>query len=624
MTYDFLRKIPLFAELSEDDLERLCEMVEEVQLPAGDFLVAEGDPGDRAYVIKEGHVEIIKSASGREVLLAVRSSGDVIGEMSLLEEAPRMASVRARTDVLALAIHKEQFEYLLDTSSSAARTLLHTVLARLRSTESLLGQSDKMAQLGTLTAGVAHELNNPAAAVRRGAAHLQEAIRHFGQAHSQVSRVAWDQTQQETLQRLEQQAQEGAVRPPEMDALARSDLEFELESWLDERGVPEAWNLAPMLVNLNYDTSGLTALVEHFSPDQLSAIVHWLESTYTVHSLMAEIGQGAGRISEIVKALKSYAYLDQAPVQAVDIHEGIDNTLIILRHKLKESKNGQSISVRREYAPNLPKIQAYGSELNQVWTNLIDNAADALADAASSGTESPVITIRTRHESDWVIVEIEDNGPGIPKAIQSKVFDPFFTTKPPGKGNGLGLNITYNIVVQKHRGDIKVFSQPGKSCFEIKLPINFESATGTPMPVTAIPQPSDEELQRILETNQNIAVVGISAQEDLPAHTIPAYLQRKGYRIFPVNPNLDAVLGQKAYPDLLAVPEPVDLVLIFRRSEHVPPIVDQAIQIGAKIVWMQEGIINESAAEVARRAGLEVIMDLCMRTTHRRLMKAER
>jgi predicted CoA-binding protein/signal transduction histidine kinase len=481
-----------------------------------------------------------------------------------------------------------------------------------------------MAQLGTLTAGVAHELNNPAAAVRRGAAHLQEAIRHFGQAHSQVSREAWDQTQQETLQRLEQQAQEGAVRPPEMDALARSDLEFELESWLDERGVPEAWNLAPMLVNLNYDTSGLTALVEHFSPDQLSAIVHWLESTYTVHSLMAEIGQGAGRISEIVKALKSYAYLDQAPVQAVDIHEGIDNTLIILRHKLKESKNGQSISVRREYAPDLPKIQAYGSELNQVWTNLIDNAADALADAASSGTESPVITIRTRHESDWVIVEIEDNGPGIPKAIQSKVFDPFFTTKPPGKGNGLGLNITYNIVVQKHRGDIKVFSQPGKSCFEIKLPINFESATGTPMPVTAIPQPSDEELQRILETNQNIAVVGISAQEDLPAHTIPAYLQRKGYRIFPVNPNLDAVLGQKAYPDLLAVPEPVDLVLIFRRSEHVPPIVDQAIQIGAKIVWMQEGIINESAAEVARRAGLEVIMDLCMRTTHRRLMKAER
>ena len=622
--YDFLRKIPLFAELSEDDLERLCEMVEEVRLPAGDFLVAEGDPGDQAYVVKEGHVEIIKSASGREVLLAVRSSGDVIGEMSLIEEAPRMASVRARTDVVALAIHKEQFEYLLDTSSSAARTLLHTVLARLRSTESLLGQSDKMAQLGTLTAGVAHELNNPAAAVKRGAAQLQEAIRHFGQAYGQVSRVAWDQTQQETLQRLEQQAREAAIRPPEMDALARSDREFELESWLDERSVTEAWNLAPMLVNLNYDATGLTALVEHFSPDQLSAVVHWLEATYTVHSLLAEIGQGAGRISEIVKALKSYAYLDQAPVQAVDIHEGIDNTLIILRHKLKEGKNGRSISVRREYAPDLPRIQAYGSELNQVWTNLIDNAADALAEAASTGTESAVITIRTRHESDWVIVEIEDNGPGIPKTIQSKVFDPFFTTKPPGKGNGLGLNITYNIVVQKHRGDIKVFSQPGKSCFEIKLPVNFESATGTPVPGTVIPQPSDEELQHILKTNRNIAVVGISAQEDLPAHTIPAYLQRNGYRIFPVNPNLDVVLGQKAYPDLVAIPEPVDLVLIFRRSEDVPPVVDQAIQIGAKVVWMQEGIINESAAEIARRAGLDVVMDLCMRTTHRRLKQAEK
>lgn len=622
--YSFLRKIPLFAELSEDDLERLCDMVEEVRLPAGDYLFAEGDTGDSAYVVKEGHVEIIKSASGREVLLAVRSSGDVIGEMSLLEEAPRMASVRARTDLLVLAIHKEQFEYLLDTSTSAARTLLHTVLARLRSTESLLGQSDKMAQLGTLTAGVAHELNNPAAAVKRGAAHLQEAIRHLSQAQRQVNRVAWDQTQQETLQRLEKEAWEGAVRPPEMDALARSDLESELESWLDERGVAEAWNLAPMLVNLNYDTSGLTALVEHFSPDQLSAVVHWLEATYTVHSLMAEIGQGAGRISEIVKALKSYAYLDQAPVQAVDIHEGIDNTLIILRHKLKESQNGPSISVRREYAPDLPRIQAYGSELNQVWTNLLDNAADALAGVSGSATESPVIIIRTRHEEEWVIVEIEDNGPGIPETIRSKIFDPFFTTKPPGHGNGLGLNITYNIVVQKHRGDIKVFSVPGKTCFEVKLPVNFDSAQGAPAPVAANPQFGDEELQRILETNQNIAVVGISAQEDLPAHTIPAYLQRKGYRIFPVNPNLDAILGEKAYPDLRAIPEPVDLVLIFRRSEHVPPLVEQAIEIGARVVWMQEGIINELAAEVARRAGLDVVMDLCIRTTHRRLTKAEK
>ncbi|HEX6385890.1 MAG TPA: CoA-binding protein [Anaerolineae bacterium] len=620
--YDFLRKVPLFAQLPEDDLARLCEMVEEVQLPAGDFLFAEGSPGDRAYVIQEGHVEIIKFASGREVLLAVRSSGDVIGEMSVLEEAPRMASVRARTDVVALAIHKDQFEYLLKTSPSAALTLLHTFVARLRSTQSLVGQNEKMAQLGTLTAGVAHELNNPAAAVKRGAAQLQEAISHFGQAYGEISRMAWDQMQQETLQRLEQQTQEGALRPPELDALARSDREYEVESWLEEHGVNEAWKLAPILVNLNYNATVLTTLLEQFSPDQLATVIDWLEATYTVHSLLAEIRQGSTRISEIVKALKSYSYLDQAPVQAVDIHEGLDNTLIILRNKLKAGDNGRPISVRREYDPDLPRVQGYGSELNQVWTNLIDNAADALIESSASRQEAGVITIRTRAEEEWVIVEVEDNGPGIPPAAQTKIFDPFFTTKPPGKGSGLGLNITYNIVVQKHRGDIKVFSEPGKTCFEIKLPINFETVTGMATPIPAIPHPDDEDLSRILESNQSIAVVGISGQEDLPAHTVPAYLQKRGYRIVPVNPNLDTVLGEKAYPDVAAIPEPVDVVLIFRPSEAVPPIVDQAIKIGAKVVWMQEGIINEPAADIARRAGLDVVMDLCMRTTHRRLIKA--
>ena len=175
--------------------------------------------------------------------------------------------------------------------------------------------------------------------------------------------------------------------------------------------------------------------------------------------MLTEIGQSAGRISEIVKALKSYSYLDQAPVQAVDLHEGLDNTLLVLGHKLKSG-----ISVRREYALHLPNIEANGSELNQVWTNIIDNAADALEGQGE-------ITIRTRQDEEWVVIEIEDDGPGIPAEIQSRIFEPFFTTKPPGQGTGLGLDISYNIVVHKHRGDIKVFSEPGKTCFEVRLPL---------------------------------------------------------------------------------------------------------------------------------------------------------
>ncbi len=307
--------------------------------------------------------------------------------------------------------------------------------------------------------------------------------------------------------------------------------------------------------------------------------------------------------------MKSYVYLDQAPVQAVDIHEGLDNTLILLRNELKDG-----INVRRHYDPNLPTIQAYGSELNQVWTNLIDNAADAMDGKGE-------LTIQTHADGDWVIVDIEDNGPGISEEHLARIFEPFFTTKPPGEGTGLGLDITYNIVVNKHKGDIKVYSRPGKTTFRVKLPVNFEATGKGPPKVSSYRRPDDKKLLEILRTAKNIAIVGVSSREDLPSHSVPAYLKSKGYKIYPVNPNLDSVLGEMAYPNLTTIPEPVDVVLVFRPSEEIPPIVDQAIQIGTPVVWMQEGIVNESAAEVAREAGLDVVMDTCMRTTHKRLIK---
>jgi signal transduction histidine kinase/predicted CoA-binding protein len=613
MINNFLRKVSLFADLPEEDLTRLCEMIEEVHLAAGQELFAEGSPGERAYVIQSGELEIIKASGNRPVLLAVRKSGDVIGEMALLEDAPRTATVKARSDAILYAIHQEQFERLLNTSPTASRVLLNTVLARWRTTSSALRQSEKMAQLGTLTAGVAHELNNPAAAVKRGAGQLEETLGVYAEAQAQIARLTLDSKQISTLDNLSQSARQAAAQPDTyMDPLARSDLEYELETWLEDRNVPDAWELAPTLVNLGFDMDGLALLTNQFEAGQLHTIVNWLGATYNTYNLLVEIGQGANRVSEIVKALKSYAYLDQAPVQEVDVHEGLDNTLLILRSKLAKVK------VKREYASHLPHIQAYGSELNQVWTNLIDNAADAVEDRP--GAE---IVIRTQHRDDWIQVEIEDNGPGIPEEIQSRIFDPFFTTKPPGKGTGLGLEISYSIVVNKHRGDIKVFSQPGRTCFRVSLPVDFASIGSASLPMASSSANNDNLLRSILENAKTIAVVGISSRPERPGHSVPAYLQAHGYRIIPVNPGLDEVLGEKAYPDLLSVREPVDVVEIFRRSEVVGPIVESAIQIGAKVVWMQEGVVNEQAADLARQAGLEVVMDVCMRATHRRLFRSK-
>jgi signal transduction histidine kinase len=326
--------------------------------------------------------------------------------------------------------------------------------------EVTLRQSEKLATLGKLSAGMAHELNNPAAAAQRGAAQLLPSISDLQEIHLRLGDMNLSDSQLEALLALEKLAQERAKQPANIDSLTRSDREGELETWLNGQGVQNGWDIAPNLVNLGYDREELTSLATDFTTSQFYAVIYWLNCTYIIYSLLDEIGQGAGRIAEIVKALKGYTYLDQAPIQTVDIHEGLDSTLVILRSKLK-----QGITVHREYAADLPHIQAYGSELNQVWTNIIDNAIDAMNGVGE-------ITLRTRDDGQWAIIEIEDNGPGIPEAIQPNLFDPFFTTKPPGKGTGLGLNISHNIVVQKHDGRIDVYSRPGNTRFEVRIPLD--------------------------------------------------------------------------------------------------------------------------------------------------------
>jgi signal transduction histidine kinase len=459
MSLQALKKIPLFLGLSDEDFDRLCEMSTEIRLKAGEFLFEEGKPGNKAYVIESGQLEVLKASLGRDVLLAVRGPEEVIGEVALLDDAPRMASVRARTDSVLLAIEKESLDELLLTSSTALNVMFRSVLKRLRDTQSVLQQSDKMAQLGTLTAGVAHELNNPAAAIQRGEQQLGNALANLLTAQSVLDALALADKEKRLVDAFAASAMERAASPPKLDALERSDRGEEIEAWLTNHQMQASLLKSGNFVDLDLTADQLDKLAVTFDREALEKILDYVASIYAVQSLLNEIGQGAKRVLAIVKALKSYSYLDQAPIQAVDLEAGIEDTLIILGNKLRGG-----VSVHRQYAEGLPSIQGHGSELNQVWTNLLDNSLDALNNMGE-------IWIRTRRENDWAVVEFEDNGAGIRPEDQHKVFNAFFTTKPPGKGTGLGLNISYNIVVHKHRGDIRLFSEPGRTRFEVWLPI---------------------------------------------------------------------------------------------------------------------------------------------------------
>jgi signal transduction histidine kinase len=470
MSQDFLRQLPLFAGLTEEDLDRLCGMAETETLPAGEVLMEEGGLGDALYVILDGTFEITKRSQERDLWIATRGPGEMLGEISLLERTPRSATVRAATDCRVLRIRREDFEELLTKSSSAAMAMLRTVTARLRNTELMLRQSEKMAALGTLSAGLAHELNNPAAAVSRSATQLRESLAGLQRYAAGLGALNPSPEAMTVVNTLRMELPQRAANPVRLDPLARSDHEGEVGGWFEEQGVDQAWELAPAIVALGWHAADLEDLTLPFTSDQKPVFLCWLATACAVYALLDEVNQGAGRISEIVKAVKSYSYLDQAPVQLVDVHEGIEDTLVILRHKLKGGVN-----VVKEYAPDLPRIEAYVSELNQVWTNLIDNAIDAM----NGQGELRIRTYGQDKSGDGgtyseIVVEISDNGPGIPPELQGRIFDAFFTTKEPGKGTGLGLHITYNIVVNRHRGDIKVESLPGRTTFRVTLPAQLK------------------------------------------------------------------------------------------------------------------------------------------------------
>ena len=420
-----------------------------------------------ARFTKTGEAHVI----GKTVELAARTrSGEEVPiELSLSTWTVR--EERYYTGIIRDIGERKRAEETLRQSEQALREkteemrkkneVLEDTLNKLNEMHNQLIIQEKMASLGKLSAGMAHELNNPAAAAQRSAAQLQAMFAKWQGIQVRMAELALDFKQIEKVLELDEIAKQRARQPVELNAITRSDREATLDQWLHGRDIEPNGDVVPALVSFGYDQDDLEELVRVFTEPQLAVVIEWLSFKFAIYSLVREIGLSTDRIVELVKALKTYTYMDQAPVQSVDVREGLDNTLIILHNKLK-----RGVTVVREYDDNLPSIQAYAGELNQVWTNIIDNAIDAMH---GEGT----LIVRARREDPWVVVEIEDNGPGIPLDHQSKIFDPFFTTKGPGKGTGLGLNISRNLIVQKHRGQMSVKSEPGSTCFSIRLLIDF-------------------------------------------------------------------------------------------------------------------------------------------------------
>jgi signal transduction histidine kinase len=432
-----LRETPLFAGVEDGPLQRLVERGEVVDLQPGEVLIREGDEADALFVVLDGELEVARQSGDSRIPLAVVGPGSLQGEIAALEGGRRLATVSATRVAEVLRIPVEALRELLATGPDVSLSVVRTAVARLRAMEATLREREKLAALGTLSAGLAHELNNPAAAALRSIAALEVAV-----------------TAAESLPRPTPPPAPPADTLPPRTALERADRITDLEAIA---GSSEA---ASALVEAGWTADSLR--------EQPGEVVPWLAADASVRQLLGELEIALTRISDIVGAVKGYTYLDQAPVGTVDVRVGLDQTLVILRHRLRD------VDVRTEIADDLPRIEAFGSELNQVWTNLIDNAVDAMD---GHGTLTVHAEPDPTPDGIGVRVTITDSGAGIPPDIRDRLFEPFFTTKEPGRGTGLGLHISHGVVA-RHGGRIDVESAPGETRFTVTLPPTLPPSSG--------------------------------------------------------------------------------------------------------------------------------------------------
>ncbi|MDG4827761.1 ATP-binding protein [Solwaraspora sp. WMMD1047] len=458
-----LRSLFLFEALDDEKLGHLQEHGRVIRRDAGAWIYTEGDPAECFYVVLAGEVAMTRRVRGDEVEVSRTSQPGVYGGatqayMSGMKQVyPN--GMRAVTDVELLVLPAQIIADAMKSWYPMAMHLLDGLFIGMQNMQTVIGERERLLALGQLSAGLTHELNNPAAAAVRATAALRDRIAAMRHKLAMIADGRLDGSKLRQLVGLQEAAVERVAKAPELSPLQVSDAEDELGDWLDDHGIAGGWELAPTLVAGGVEVAWLDQVDATVGPENLEAAVRWLTYTLDTELMMREIDDAVARISGLVGAAKQYSQLDRAPFQTVDVHVLLDATMAMFAAKIPSG-----VRVVKEYDRSLPAIPAYAAELNQVWTNLIDNALGAMAGEG-------VLTLRTGRQEDLLLVEVTDTGPGIPPEVRPRIFEPFFTTKPIGEGTGLGLDISYRIVVKKHHGDIRVESEPGRTTFRVCLPL---------------------------------------------------------------------------------------------------------------------------------------------------------